>query len=76
MIVYLYFKDKKNIENCEKINVLFFLNVKCFLKNLWGYPYWKPHNFFLLKICPFFHILNDNMYVMLEVAVSVSMTEK
>jgi hypothetical protein len=40
MIVYLYFKDKKN---CE----FFFLNVKCFLKNIWGYPYWKPHNFFL-----------------------------
>jgi hypothetical protein len=33
MIVYLYFKDKKNCENCEKINV-FFLNVKCFLKNV------------------------------------------
>jgi hypothetical protein len=47
MIVYLYFKDKKN---CE----FFFLNVKCFLKNIWGYPYWKPHNFFLLKICPVF----------------------
>ena len=28
MIVYLYFKDKKTIENCEKINI-FFLNVKC-----------------------------------------------
>ena len=27
MIVYLYFKDKKNIENCEK-NVVFF-TFKC-----------------------------------------------
>ena len=33
MIVYLYVKDKKNIENCEKINVLF-IWIKCFLKNL------------------------------------------
>jgi hypothetical protein len=31
-----------------------FLNVKCFLKNVWGYPYWKLHTFFLLKICPVF----------------------
>ena len=31
MIVYLYFKDS---ENCEKINVFFFLNVKCLLKNV------------------------------------------
>jgi hypothetical protein len=36
MIVSLYFKDKNNIENCEK-NVLF-------IKIL----YLKPHNFFLL----------------------------
>jgi hypothetical protein len=42
MIVYLYFKDKKNCENCEKIYV-FFLNVKCFLKNVWGYPYLHPY---------------------------------
>ena len=35
MIVYLYFKDKKNCENCEKNNVFFFfLNVKCFLTNV------------------------------------------
>jgi hypothetical protein len=53
-IVYLYFKDKKKCENCEKMNVLFFFNVKCFLKSVRGYPYWKPHNFFLLKIFPVF----------------------
>jgi hypothetical protein len=35
-------------------NNVFFLNVKCFLKNVRGYPYWKPHTFFLLKICPVF----------------------
>ena len=29
MIVYLYFEDKKNIENCEK-NVLFFLHFSVF----------------------------------------------
>ena len=32
---FLYFKDKKH---CEKI-VFFKKNVKCFLKNVWGYPY-------------------------------------
>jgi hypothetical protein len=43
MIVYLYFKDKTNIENCEK-NVLFFLHFSVFLmKNVWGYPYLKTH---------------------------------
>ena len=47
-------KIKKKCENCEIINVLFFFNVKCFLKSVWGYPYWKPHNFFLLKIFPVF----------------------
>jgi hypothetical protein len=43
MIVYLYFKDKKNIENCENINVLFFLNVKCkmFLKKRMRVPLLK-----------------------------------
>ena len=30
MIVYLYFEDKKNIENCEKKNVLFFLHFSVF----------------------------------------------
>jgi hypothetical protein len=28
--------------------------MQCFLKNVWGYPYWKLHNYFLLKICPVF----------------------
>ena len=41
MIVYLYFKDKKNCENCEKINVLFFSNVKCFLKKRMRVPLLK-----------------------------------
>jgi hypothetical protein len=45
----IYISKIEKIENCEKNNV-FFLNVKCFLKNVWGYPYWKPHTFFLLKI--------------------------
>ena len=33
MIVYLYFKDKKNCENCDFF-FDFFLNVKCFLENV------------------------------------------
>ena len=40
MIVYLYFKDKKNCVNCEKINV-FFLNVNCFLKKRMRVPLLK-----------------------------------
>jgi hypothetical protein len=28
MIVYLYFKDKKKIENCEKNNVFFFYKTR------------------------------------------------
>ena len=35
MIVYLYFKDKKN---CD----FFFLNVKCFLKTYEGIPIESP----------------------------------
>jgi hypothetical protein len=48
MIVYLYFKDEKNCENCEKINV-FFLNVKCFLKNVLKAP-----SFFSIENMPRF----------------------
>jgi hypothetical protein len=39
MIVYLYFKDK---QNCE----FFFLNVKCFLKNI------QVKKFFFLNLMP------------------------
>ena len=48
-------KIKKHIENCEK-NVFFFLHFSVFfMKNVWGYPYLKTHNFFfLLKIWPIF----------------------
>jgi hypothetical protein len=45
MIVYLYFKDKKNIENCE--NMYFSCNILVsfsFKKNVCGYPYLNPHN--------------------------------
>jgi hypothetical protein len=50
MIVYLYFKDKKN---CEKINVLFF-KCKMFLKKRMRVPHLKAPYFFLLNICPVF----------------------
>ena len=40
MIVYLYFKDKKNCENCEKIYV-FFLKCKMFLKKRMRVPLLK-----------------------------------
>ena len=41
MNVYLYFKDKKNCENCEKINVLFFIKCKMFLKKRMRVPLLK-----------------------------------
>ena len=60
-LVYLYFKDKQILKIVKKLMFFFFqmLNVKCFLKTVWGYPYWK--------YAPFLHILNDNMYMMLSV---------
>jgi hypothetical protein len=39
MIVYLYFEDKKNIENCEKMYCSFYILVYFFMKNVWVYPY-------------------------------------
>ena len=40
MIVYLYFKDKKNCENCEKNNGFFF-KCKMFLKKRTRVPLLK-----------------------------------
>ena len=64
MIVYLYFKDKKN---CEKINVLFF-RCKMFLRKRMRVPHLKAPYFFSIEYMPrFFHMLNDDMYMMLSV---------
>ena len=51
MIVYLYFKDKNNCENCEK-KIMFFFKCKMFLKKRMRVPLLKAPYFFLLKICP------------------------
>ena len=50
----MIWNHSEKIVKIVKKNNGFFLNVKCFLKNVWGYPCWKPNNFFLLKICPVF----------------------
>ena len=66
MIVYLYFKDKKKIENCEKNNVFFF-KCKMFLKKRMRVPLLKAPYFLSIENMPrFFHILNDDMYMMLS----------
>jgi hypothetical protein len=50
MIVYLYFKDKKN---CEKINVLFF-RCKMFLRKRMRVPHLKAPYFFSIEYMPRF----------------------
>ena len=53
MIVYLYFKDKK---------------CKMFLKKRMRVPLLKAPKFLSIENMPrFFHILNDDMYMMLSV---------
>ena len=53
MIVYLYFKEKNNIENCEKMYFLHFsVHVVFFMKNVRGYPYLKTHIFFSIENMP------------------------
>ena len=42
MIVYLYFKDKKNIENCEKIYCSFYILVYFSWKTYEGTPIYRP----------------------------------
>ena len=48
--VFIFQRYKKIVKIVKKI-MFFFLNVKCLRV---GYPYWNPHIFFLLKICPVF----------------------
>jgi hypothetical protein len=58
MIVYLYWL----------IDWLVFIHFSVIKKKLYeGTPIESPIIFFLLKICQFFHILNDNMHMMLSV---------
>jgi hypothetical protein len=67
MIVYLYFKDKKNIENCEEqmycsfyILVYFSLKKKTYEGT---YHYLKPHNknYIETRICIVYKSLIENM---------------
>ena len=53
MIVYFYFKDKKNCENCEKNNV-FFLKCKMFLEKRMRVPILKAPCFFSIENMPRF----------------------
>jgi hypothetical protein len=51
MIVYLYFKDRKNCENCEKINVFFF-KCKMLLKKCMRVPLLKAPQLFSIENMP------------------------
>jgi hypothetical protein len=54
MIVYLYFKDKKNIENSEKMYCSFYILVYFSLKTYEGTSIQRPIKKNLLKISPIF----------------------
>jgi hypothetical protein len=54
MIVYLYFEDEKNIENCKEMYCSFYILVYLFMKTVWVYPYLKTHKKNSIENIPYF----------------------